>query len=188
MQNEIATHSDELKRVAAEKNIGLSDNVLDDMLIYAQFPEVGLHFLENRHNPEAFEPPPEQQHQPAGNEQSVVAADAPESYQISVNGVSYDVVVTAGGSVTDIQQQPVKPAAPQTAGEVVPAPLTGTVYKINIAPGQQVHEGDVIIILEAMKMETEIRSPSPGVIDVVNVREGDKVQVGNPLLTLSRSN
>ena len=146
-----------------------------------------MHFLENRHNPEAFEPPPEEQQQPAATQQPI-AADAPESYQISVNGVSYDVVVAAGGPVTDIQQQqPVKPAVPQTAGEVVSAPLTGTVYKINIAPGQQVHEGDVIIILEAMKMETEIRSPSSGVIDLVNVREGDKVQVGDPLLTLSRS-
>ncbi|MBG7602278.1 MAG: sodium-extruding oxaloacetate decarboxylase subunit alpha [Gammaproteobacteria bacterium] len=187
LKNEIDTLSSELKRVAAEKDIELSDNLLDDVLIYAQFPKVGLHFLENRHNPEAFEPPPEEQQQPAATHQPV-AADAPESYQISVNGVSYDVVVAAGGSVTDIQQQqPVKPAVPQTAGEVVSAPLTGTVYKINIAPGQQVHEGDIIIILEAMKMETEIRSPSSGVIDLVNVREGDKVQVGDPLLTLSRS-
>ena len=144
-----------------------------------------MHFLENRHNPEAFEAPPEEQQQPAATQQP--AADTPESYQISVNGVSYDVVVTAGGAVTDIQQQPAKPAASQAAGEIIPAPLTGTVYKINIAPGQQVNEGDAIIILEAMKMETEIRSPSPGVIEVVNVREGDKVQVGDPLLTLSRS-
>lgn len=184
LANELDTLSSEFKSKAAGKNISLSDNLLDDLLIYAQFPEVGMHFLENRNNPDAFEPPPEQQR---ADKQQPAAADAPVSYQISVNGVSYDVVVAAGGSVADIQPQQAAPAAHQTADEQLPSPLTGTVYKINVVAGQQVNEGDVIIILEAMKMETEIRSPSSGAITAVHIREGDKVQVGDTLLTLSRS-
>ena len=96
-------------------------------------------------------------------------------------------MASAGGSVADIQPQQAAPAAHQTADEQLPSPLTGTVYKINVVAGQQVNEGDVIIILEAMKMETEIRSPSSGAITAVHIREGDKVQVGDTLLTLSRS-
>ncbi|MEN8213534.1 MAG: sodium-extruding oxaloacetate decarboxylase subunit alpha [Pseudomonadota bacterium] len=186
LESEIDSLGGELKRVAAEKSIRLSENLLDDLLIYAQFPEVGLRFLQHRDDPDAFEPPPGEQPQPAVAQQAATA-DAPESYQVSVNGVSYDVVVAAGGAVAGIQpqQQQKAPAAMHTTGETVPAPLTGTVYKINVAAGQQVSEGDVIIILEAMKMETEIRSPATGAVAAVNVREGDKVQVGDPLLTLA---
>lgn len=184
LANELDTLSSEFKSKAAGKNISLSENLLDDLLIYAQFPEVGMHFLENRNNPDAFEPPPGQQR---ADKQQPAAADAPASYHISVNGVSYDVVVAAGGSVADIQPQQAAPAAHQTADEQLPSPLTGTVYKINVVAGQQVNEGDVIIILEAMKMETEIRSPSSGAITAVHIREGDKVQVGDTLLTFSRS-
>lgn len=184
LANELDTLSSEFKSKAAGKNISLSENLLDDLLIYAQFPEVGMHFLENRNNPDAFEPPPGQQR---ADKQQPAAEDAPASYHISVNGVSYDVVVAAGGSVADIQPQQAAPAAHQTADEQLPSPLTGTVYKINVVAGQQVNEGDVIIILEAMKMETEIRSPSSGAITAVHIREGDKVQVGDTLLTFSRS-
>lgn len=188
LDDEIDSLGDELKRIAAERGISLSANFIDDLLVYAQFPEVGLRFLENRNDPGAFEPPPGEQQQVQPTQQP---AGGPEAYQVSVNGVSYEVVVAAaGGSVAAVAPQSGQEAVappPRSSAQAVPAPLTGTVYKINVAVGERVSEGDVIIILEAMKMETEIRSPASGVVAAVNVREGDRVQVGDPLLAISGS-
>ena len=66
----------------------------------------------------------------------------------------------------------------------VPAPLAGNIFKVNVASGQAIKSGDVIMILEAMKMETEVRSPESGTVHSVLVKEGDAVQVGDILLTL----
>ena len=76
--------------------------------------------------------------------------------------------------------------APPPPGDLVniPAPLAGNIFKINVAAGQAVNSGDVIMILEAMKMETEVRSPESGTVQSVFVKEGDAVQVGDLLLTL----
>ena len=66
----------------------------------------------------------------------------------------------------------------------VPAPLTGTVFKVFIKKGDVVNEGDVIIVLEAMKMETEIRSPRAGEVDNIYVNAGDMINVGEALISL----
>jgi len=180
--------TEELKAVAGEKGISLSDRLAEDVLIYAQFPQVGLKFLENRNNPDAFEPAPTGA--PAAGATSaaaVPAATGPESYSISVDGRSYNVTVAPGGAVAAVTPQaaaaPV--AVPATAGQAVPAPLAGTIFKVLVASGQAVKSGDVIMILEAMKMETEVRAPADGHVAAVNVKEGDAVQVGDTLLTLS---
>jgi oxaloacetate decarboxylase alpha subunit len=70
-------------------------------------------------------------------------------------------------------------------GEPVTAGLAGTIFKVLVAPGQQVAEGDVLMVLEAMKMETEISAPRGGTVGEVAVKEGDSVAVGETLLTLS---
>ena len=62
--------------------------------------------------------------------------------------------------------------------------LAGNIFKINVAPGQSVAQGDVVMIMEAMKMETEVRAPSGGVVSSVQVKEGDAVQVGDTLLMM----
>jgi oxaloacetate decarboxylase alpha subunit len=67
----------------------------------------------------------------------------------------------------------------------VPAPLAGNIFKINVAVGQAVKSGDIVMILEAMKMETEVRAPESGKVQAVLVKEGDAVQVGDVLLSLS---
>jgi oxaloacetate decarboxylase alpha subunit len=115
----------------------------------------------------------------------------PEAYQVTVDGRAYNVVVAPGGAVTEIQAAAQAPAAapagqarPATAGVNIPAPLAGNIFKINVAKGQSVNSGDVIMILEAMKMETEVRSPESGTVRAVVVKEGDAVQVGDILLTL----
>ena len=79
---------------------------------------------------------------------------------------------------------PAAPAAAPAAGEPVPAPLAGNIFKVTVKPGDHVNQGDVIVILEAMKMETEVRASRAGAVVEVMVAEGDKVAVGDTLLTL----
>jgi oxaloacetate decarboxylase alpha subunit len=74
--------------------------------------------------------------------------------------------------------------AAATAPRPVPAPLAGTVVKVMVQPGRVVASGDLILILEAMKMETEVRSPAAGTVATVAIKEGDSLQVGQTLLTL----
>ena len=182
-----------LKGLAGEKGFDLADSVEDDVLIYAQFPQIGLKFLENRGNPDAFEPVPtieEAAESPANQVVDAVPASGPEAYHISVNGVGYDVVVSPGGEVTDIQPAAMQaasaaPVAPAGGGETVPSPLAGTIYKVNVSPGEAVNEGDVVMVLEAMKMETEVRAPVSGSVGSINVKEGDTVQVGDALMVIS---
>jgi oxaloacetate decarboxylase alpha subunit len=75
-------------------------------------------------------------------------------------------------------------AAAPVVGDPLPAPLAGNIFQVNVRPGDLVQEGDVIVILEAMKMETEVRAPRAGTVGSVNVAEGDKVAVGDTLVTL----
>ncbi len=182
----------ELKKIAAEKDITLADAQVDDVLIYALFPQVGLKFLENRDNPEAFEPAPSENDVAPGKKSAKAAApaaDGPERYRVVVNGTVYDVEVGPGGEVS--AATPAAAAAPAAAptaaagGEPVPAPLAGTVTKVPVKPGAVVTSGEVILILEAMKMETEVRAPRGGTVTAIAVQVGDSVGVGDELLTLA---
>ena len=191
LQAEFDRLTDELKKIAAEKNIELADNIDEDVLIYAQFPQIGLKFIENRGNPEAFEPAPGAEPQaeiaPVTAGQPAPVAK-PEALRVTVNGVNYDVVVAPGGELTQIQQAaPSLPqaAAPLSAAQTITSPLAGNIYKILVSTGDQIQQGDVIMIMEAMKMETEVRSTHAGAVTTVHVQEGDAVQVGQILLALA---
>jgi oxaloacetate decarboxylase alpha subunit len=182
--------TDELKEIAGEKGIDLADSIEDDVLIYAQFPQIGLKFLENRNNPDAFEPVPTLEDAVEASAPATISAKAavePEALSVSVNGITYDVVVGPGGSVTSVQHASAPAPAPAAGGddEDIPSPLSGNIYKINVTTGDVVNDGDVIMILEAMKMETEVRAPRGGTVTAVTVNEGDTVQVGETLLVLS---
>ncbi len=185
---EVEKLSLEFEKLAQEKGIDVAENEIDDILIYALFPQVGLKFLENRHNPDAFEPVPGSERETAAKPAAAVSASAggAESYNISVNGTAYAVTVSAGGQVQNLQPAQNALAATPTAsgGTPMPAPLAGTIFKIKASVGQQISAGDVVMIMEAMKMETEVRAPKAGVIASIEVKEGDAVQVGNTLLTL----
>ena len=65
-----------------------------------------------------------------------------------------------------------------------PAPLAGNIFKINVTVGQSVNSGDVVMIMEAMKMETEVRATRAGTVSSLTVKEGDAVQVGDTLMVL----
>ncbi|MBJ7556245.1 sodium-extruding oxaloacetate decarboxylase subunit alpha [Marinomonas spartinae] len=192
---EIDKLTEELVVLSREKGFQLSDERIDDVLTYALFPQVGLKFLENRLNPSAFEPASTaSKGEETSNVSTQVQASATPSgesvYTVTVSGEQFVVQVSEGGEIGAIQpkphSQPVETAkASATAsGEPVPSPLSGNIFKILVSVGQQVEEGDVIMILEAMKMETEISAPQSGVVASIHVKEGDSVQVGQTLLAL----
>ncbi|MCQ4346814.1 sodium-extruding oxaloacetate decarboxylase subunit alpha [Pseudomonas stutzeri] len=175
----------ELKQLAAEKGFKLAAAEIDDVLTYALFPQIGLKFLENRGNPAAFEPVP------TGKETAPREAGKPEAYTVEVNGKSFVVQVSDGGDLEGIKPlggavAAVAPAgvAPVGGGEPQSAPLAGNIFKVLVQPGQTVEEGQLVIILEAMKMETEIRAFKAGTVAAVNVKVGDAVAVGDVLLTI----
>ena len=80
---------------------------------------------------------------------------------------------------------PSSPGPSSQPAKAVLAPLAGNVFQVPISHGQIVAEGDVVIVLEAMKMETEIRASCSGAVAEIHVREGDAVAAGDPLATLA---
>ena len=118
-----------------------------------------------------------------------------KNYTITVNGNVYDVTVEEGASTGAVATAPVakkaapapKAAAPAGAqGSVkVNVPMQGKILSVKGAAGQAVKKGDVILILEAMKMENEIVAPQDGTIASINVNEGDKVEAGAVVATLN---
>jgi oxaloacetate decarboxylase alpha subunit len=188
IEDEMDKLTTELEDLAKEKGLTLADNKEEDVLIYALFPQIGLKFIENRGNPDAFEPTPGSEPEPAPAATPAAApAGGPEAYTVAVNGKSYNVTVSAGGEIQNIApaaQAAAGAPAPAAGGEAIPAPLAGNIFKVKVAAGQQVNQGDVIVIMEAMKMETEVRAPRGGTVVSVSVKEGDAVQVGEALLML----
>ena len=176
----------ELQELAGKKNIKLADAVIDDVLTYALFPQIGLRFLENRGNPDAFEPAPGSEAAAAEPAKPAEPSDV-ECYSVRVNGKAYVVEVAEGGELGDITSVlPEMGAAPtKPGGEPIAAPLAGNIFKILVSPGQQIREGDVIVVMEAMKMETEIRATRAGIVDLISVKEGDAVVVGQTLISLN---
>ncbi|ERB62561.1 sodium-extruding oxaloacetate decarboxylase subunit alpha [Vibrio coralliilyticus OCN008] len=191
LEAELDTLTEDLLAKAKQDGISLAEDTVDDVLTYALFPQVGLKFLKNRHNPDAFEPAP--------SKEEPVAAPAPqatqggiETYSVKVDGQVYDVEVGPQGQLTSVapanstpQQASPAPAAQSGNSEMVPAPLAGNIFKVNVQSGAQVEEGEVLLILEAMKMETEVRAARGGIVQDLHVKEGDSVTVGAPLLSLA---
>ena len=176
----------ELEGLSSEHGFNLTsdEGQIDDVLTYALFPQVGLKFLQNRNKPDAFEPVPT-------GKAAVPTNDAGEEiYTVEVEGKSYTVSVSAGGDVSGIgsvgvQTESVCDAVPMSGGEPVAAPLAGNVVKVLVKSGQRVSEGESIIVLEAMKMETSVSAPSDGTIVDVKVHAGDSCSVGDVLVTLA---
>lgn len=180
----------ELDELVAAESATLAAEKVDDVLTYALFPQVGFKFIKNRNNPDAFEPAPTAPVESNGP----VSATGEEHYSVRVNGTEYAVTVAPDGQITDAQPVNVTSidaggntaAAPAAtgAGENINAPLAGNIFKLLVRQGDQVNEGDVVMIMEAMKMETEVRSLHTGVVSTINVNEGDAVQAGQAVVTL----
>ena len=183
---ELETQTAELKRLATEKNIRLADDVVDDVLTYALFPQIGLKFLENRDNPSAFEPAPWDEPRPEPVAPAAAAGGGAGVYDVRVNGKAFKVEVAESGQPTSIQPTGAAPApaASRGAGEPVKAALAGNIFKVQVTPGTAVNEGDPLVIVEAMKMETVVPAPKAGTVTEVFVAEGDKVAVGDSLVAI----
>ncbi|EJY1764779.1 sodium-extruding oxaloacetate decarboxylase subunit alpha [Klebsiella oxytoca] len=191
LKPELAQLEADVKRQAQEKGIVLAENAIDDVLTVALFPQIGLKFLENRHNPAAFEPLPQAEAaQPAA---APAKADKPAAsgvYTVEVEGKAFVVKVSDGGDISQLTAavpaaSSAPAAAPAGAGTPVSAPLAGNIWKVMATEGQTVAEGDVLLILEAMKMETEIRAAQAGTVRGIAVKSGDAVAVGDTLLSLA---
>jgi oxaloacetate decarboxylase alpha subunit len=200
IEPEMTRLTSELKALAKDDNFELSKNEIDDVLIYALFQQVGINFLKNRNNPDAFEPVPGSE--PEGPTEVAVAAVAapdsdtgPESYQVTVNGTQYDVVVAPGSgdisqiapaaAVAPVATAPVTAApAAATASTSINAPMTGNVIDVLVSVGQQVADGDPVMVIEAMKMETEIRSHTSGAVQSISVNRGDAIRADQVLMTI----
>nr|WP_261913910.1 biotin/lipoyl-containing protein [Salmonella enterica] len=188
LKPELAELEADVRRQAQEKGIQLAENAIDDVLTVALFPQIGLKFLENRNNPAAFEPLPQ-----AEAVQPVAKAEKPAAsgiYTVEVEGKAFVVKVSDGGDISQLTAAaPAASSAPATApagaGTPVTAPLAGNIWKVIATEGQTVAEGDVLLILEAMKMETEIRAAQAGTVRGIAVKSGDAVSVGDTLMTLA---
>ena len=180
---------------AKVKGVKLADNAVDDALIVALFPQIAWKFLENRNNPAAFEPAP------TGNESAVenkpVSKAAPAAsgsaiYTVELEGKAFVVKVSEGGDISHVATttsqatpQATSAPAPTTGGTPVTAPMAGNIWKVVATEGQTVAAGDVLFILEAMKMETEVKAAQAGTVRGICVKAGDAVAVGDTVMTLA---
>jgi len=185
----------EVKRKAAAEGVKLSEFVEEDALIDGMFAQVGWKFIQNRGNPAAFEPAPGAQTTPAVASSAKAAPEASgptEVYTVNVDGRNYSVAVGPAGASLAIQHVPSAPTGPDlvvtppivSGSGVVISPLAGVILKVTVNVGSHIAEGDVVLVMEAMKMETEIRAKVAGIVSAVNVRQGDSVGVGDVLVTL----
>ncbi|MAW28602.1 MAG: oxaloacetate decarboxylase subunit alpha [Gammaproteobacteria bacterium] len=169
----------------------------EDVLTFAMFPQVAEFFFEHRGDKGVFEAAPSDADVIASAEIDATpqaSLSGPTNYQVTVDGHRYHVEVSVAGEVTDIGSTQsvttsVTSAPPTsqggTTGDVIPASLAGNVVQVHIDSSTQVNEGDVVMVLEAMKMETEVKAPSSGTVTDVFVTEGGKVAVGDPLFALA---
>ncbi len=178
-------------------------NSEEDLLTYAMFPKVALKFFETRGKPQETPAPPPQ----SDSSQKVPAAPAPaaapvavatapvqgtSAYTVTVNGKPYTVEISAAPAAGGAPAQPVAlaPVAPAAApatnsSKAITSPLPGSVFALKCKVGDSINEGDTVIVLEAMKMETEVNSPYTGTVASILVAEGANVQTGDELILLS---
>ncbi|MBF0785140.1 oxaloacetate decarboxylase subunit alpha [Muribacter muris] len=194
---EMETLLAQVKQQAVEKGVKLAKEAIDDALIVALFPQIAWKFLENRDNPAAFEPAPTAITEAAQPAKQAAQTNGSAVYTVELEGKAFVVRVSEGGDISDIAQvsAPVATPAPQTqqpapqpaaatSGEPVAAPMAGNILKVLVSEGQAVNEGDVLLTLEAMKMETQICAAKTGKVQGVAVKAGDVVAVGDTLMTL----
>ena len=190
LEPEVDQLTAEFRDHAKEKKLRVADAEIDDVLTYALFPQIGMKFLENRDNPDAFEPPPDPAAHAAPPAAAAAAPGKAAVYSVRVNGKSFNVEVAEGGELSDVQRAPAAapasaPAPASGAGEALQAVLAGNIFKVHVSPGEEVAEGQPLLVVEAMKMETAVAAPKSGIITDVFVSEGDVVAVGDPLVAIS---
>ncbi|MGI9213363.1 MAG: sodium-extruding oxaloacetate decarboxylase subunit alpha [Methylococcaceae bacterium] len=196
LPSELDKLTGELLQLAHAERVELSEHQVDDVLTYALFPQIGWKFLSNRGNPSAFELAPGASAEPPASSPTaaVVASgttpDGIKAYVVTVNGRPYQVEVAPGGTLTAVQ--PIPHHTPQVGSVSVPAgggevkaPMAGHILRINVKEGQFVSESQIVIVMEAMKMETEVRTRYAGTVSHLAVKVGDTVAASDVLLTVA---
>ncbi|WP_304205685.1 oxaloacetate decarboxylase subunit alpha [Fusobacterium perfoetens] len=194
----------ELEKLKEE--IGSLAKSTEDVLSYALFPEYAKKFLENRGKPQVEEPvkPMEETIQEKDTKE-IQEEPMLRAYRVNVNGKSYEVEVEEiGAQATTAPVQPKAAPAPvapaptpkseptptpapaptvSASGEIVEAPMPGTIVDIKVKVGDSVKEGDLVAVIEAMKMETDLYSTKIGVVKAINAGKGAQVNTGDAIIT-----
>lgn len=194
LEPELAALTTELDGKAKELQLQLADAKVDDVLTYALFPQVGLKFLQHRGDASKFEPAPGHEPKPAALLTQTPAvqlnntAGAVGYYSVKVDGKLYQVEVGPAGAVQQIKAA-VDENIPQSAS-IQPAsrlnsPLAGTILALKVSIGQQIEAGQVVLLMEAMKMETEIRASQSGTVSQIHISVGSAVTTGDLLVSFA---
>ncbi len=188
LKSELKDIETELIKQKNQDNFSLSDNIIDDVLTYALFPQVALYFFKNRGNPSAFEPVP--------GTQATVIDTAPNSkvnknkyskYNVKVNGRSFEVEVNENSEIKmETKVRSIDVETPDL--DSINSPLSGTITDIKCKIGDSINAGGVMLVLEAMKMETEVVAEKNIKISQILVAVGDKVAQGQPLIEYTQEN
>ena len=159
----------------------IQDKIVEDteenILIYTLFPEIGLKFLENKDDKNAFEKSPIQLNEEKNGYYKVVIDD--KDYIVKYSQTEKPEIIN-GNTEKNVQPSNSNSVSNET-GLIVNAPLAGNIFKIEKNIGDDIQEDETIIVLEAMKMETTIKTPKNGKIKNIFIKNGDKVQSGDPL-------
>jgi oxaloacetate decarboxylase alpha subunit len=193
LQPELVALTTELDGKAKELQLQLADAKVDDVLTYALFPQVGLKFLQHRGDASKFEPAPGK----AVKETTIVqgnttpvktTASGVGHYSVRVDGKLYQVEVGPAGAVQQIKAA-VDENIPQSASiqpvSTLNSPLAGNVLALKVSIGQQVEAGQVVLLMEAMKMETEIRASQAGIVSQIHISVGSAVTTGDVLVSFA---
>ena len=172
--NEYKNTKEKFINLINDKNLNIEISE-ENILTYTLFPEIGFKFLENKDNQDFFEKSPVK-----------LTEDREGFYNVEINGSSYLVKYskTESPEIMGINEtSPVRKNEINTNidGTIVHAPLAGNIFSIEFTEGSNINEDDTVIVLEAMKMETTIKTPINGIIKKIFVKNGDKVQSGDPL-------
>lgn len=165
----------ELEKFREEgKEMGII-NKEEDVLTFTLYPAVAPKFLRGENEEEPLNPPKTD----STNEEP---ASLPTEYQVEVDGESFQVKVVPTGYMEIEATEPNKPSGPIEGG--VTTTMQGMILKLKVTEGDNINEGDVVAVLEAMKMENDIHAPESGTVQEIFVDEGDTVGTGDTLMVI----
>ena len=180
---ELSSIEENLESLSHEMHFDLmsGESRVDDVLTYALFPNVAIDFFKNRSKTEA-------RSEPMSSDPIDPNIDVKTGiYTVEVNAKTYVVKVSSGGDISKISERVENKTNEysETDGTEINAPLAGNVIKVNVQENDNVQQGDSMIILEAMKMETSISAPIAGRVKQIRVKSGDTCAAGQLLLVIS---
>ncbi|MFP6637252.1 MAG: sodium-extruding oxaloacetate decarboxylase subunit alpha [Nitrospinaceae bacterium] len=169
------------------KELGDKHTSEEDRLTYALFPKVALSFFKTRNKPKPTAKAPTK----AGAKRAPEPAVAPAApagsaiYRVRVNGKDYTVEIAIGGEgIAPATPVAVAPPASAASGSPLASPLPGSIFSMKCKEGDVVSEGDLLLVIESMKMESEVNAHQSGTIQSILVKEGDNVQTGDNLVII----